>query len=182
MNTHEPQARSSTFGRMQTRLADINDALPIVDIYNHEIETGVATFDLVARTLDEQRLWLRERSGVYPCIVAENKAKILGWACLSAYKPRAAYATSVENSVYVHPDHQGKGVGNLLLSELIVLANEHGFHSIFARITGNNEASIELHSKHGFQVVGVERQVGRKFGRWLDVTVMQRLSTEQLSC
>ena len=86
--------------------------------------------------------------------------------------------TSVENSIYVHEGHQGTGVGSLLLAELVRLADAHGFHATFARIAGENPASIALHSKHGFKLVGVEREVGRKFGQWLDVTVMQRLAAE----
>ena len=81
----------------------------------------------------------------------------------------------MEDSVYIHERHQGEGIGNLLLTELLRLADEHGFHSTFARIAGNNPSSVALHAKHGFEIVGVEKEVGRKFGQWLDVTLMQRL-------
>ena len=161
---------------MQVRLATLADAESIADIYNVEVTSSVVTFDLVPRTLDEQIEWLKARSGAHPCVVADDEGTVTGWACLSPYRPKAAYATSVENSVYVHRDHQGRGVGDLLLSELIRLADEHGFHSVFARIAGDNPASVALHRKHGFELIGVEREVGRKFGRWLDVTVMQRLT------
>ena len=161
---------------MQVRLATAADAAAIADIYNTEVMTSVVTFDLVPRTSEEQVAWLAARSGAHPCIVALDENDITGWACLSPYRPKAAYATSVENSIYVHRDHQGRGVGDVLLGELVRLADEHGFHSVFARIAGENPASVALHRKHGFEIIGVEREVGRKFGRWLDVTVMQRLT------
>jgi phosphinothricin acetyltransferase len=81
----------------------------------------------------------------------------------------------VEDSVYVHPDFQGRGVGKGLLTELVTLAGHHGFHAVIGRIVGGHEASIGLHRACGFEQVGVEREVGRKFGRWLDVVLMQRL-------
>ncbi len=166
-----------TVAAMHVRLAEQRDASAIAEIYNAEVTTGVATFDLVPRTLEEQSEWLRARSGAHPCVVSEDDdGTITGWACLSAYRSRPAYATSVENSVYVHPDHQGRGVGNLLLCELVQLADEHGFHAVFARVAGSNPASVALHARHGFETIGVEREVGRKFGKWLDVTVMQRLT------
>ena len=168
---------SGTFISMKVRLANLSDAEAVADIYNHEVLSGVATFDLVPKTLDEQRDWLRERSGALPCIVAlDDSGKVVGWACLSKYRDRPAYGTSVEDSIYVHPEHQGIGVGSVLLSELVHLADQHGFHATFARIAGENPASVALHSKHGFEMVGVEREVGRKFGQSLDVTVMQRLA------
>jgi phosphinothricin acetyltransferase len=94
---------------------------------------------------------------------------------LSPYRDRPAYSTTVEDSVYVAPGHQGEGVGRSLLTELVSLATAHGFHSMMARIVGGHEASIALHRSVGFEVVGTEREVGRKFGRWLDVVLMQRL-------
>ena len=84
-------------------------------------------------------------------------------------------ATTVEDSVYVDAAWRRKGVGSLLLEELVALAIGHGFHTVIARIAGDNEASIALHQACGFELVGVEREVGRKFGRWLDVAVLQRM-------
>ena len=93
---------------------------------------------------------------------------------LAVTVPRTgAYRSTVENSVYVAADHRGRGVADRLLGNLLEVARTSGFHSVIARIGGNNEASTALHAKHGFREVGVERQVGRKFGRWQDVTVMQ---------
>jgi L-amino acid N-acyltransferase len=167
---------SGTVVPMQVRFAELSDAAPIAEIYNVEVTQSVVTFDLVPRTVEDQIEWLRARSGAHPCVVADDGDTVCGWACLSPYRPKPAYATSVENSIYVHRDHQGRGVGDLLLGELVRLSDEHGFHSIFARIAGDNPVSESLHAKYGFETIGVEREVGRKFGKWLDVTVMQRLT------
>ncbi len=167
---------------MRTRLATMADADAIAEIYNREVTDGTATFDMAPRSPAEQATWMRDHSGAYPCIVAvpdsseaETSGAVLGWACLSPYRTRPAYSTSVEDSIYVHRNHQGRGVGDLLLGRLVALADEHGFHAVFARIADAGAASVALHAKHGFELVGVEREVGRKFGRWLDVTLMQRI-------
>jgi phosphinothricin acetyltransferase len=159
------------------RIATLDDAEAIRAIYNLEVETATVTFDLRGRTLEEQRSWISDRSGAHAVVVAvgEDDATILGFGSLSPYKSRAAYATTVEDSVYVHRDHQGRGVGRAVLAELCERATAHGFHTMIARIVGDHEASINLHAALGFEIVGHEREVGRKFGRWLDVVVMQRL-------
>jgi phosphinothricin acetyltransferase len=158
-----------------TRLATIDDAEATRSIYNVEVTESTVTFDLVPRTLEEQRAWLTARSGAHAVLVAEDAGEIIGFASVSPYRDRPAYSTSVEDSVYVRRDQQGKGVGKLLLAELITVATSHGFHTMLARIVGGHDASIALHRSLGFEIVGTEREVGRKFGRWLDVLVMQRL-------
>jgi phosphinothricin acetyltransferase len=161
---------------MQVRLATARDAEPIRAIYNREVLESTVTFDLVPRTSEEQRAWLAEHNGAHPAVVAvDDDDAVAGWGSLSPYKSRPAYATSVEDSVYVHREYRGRGIGGLLLSELVDLAGRHGFHTILARIVGGHEASIGVHRKCGFGLVGVEREVGRKFGRWLDVVLMQRM-------
>jgi phosphinothricin acetyltransferase len=162
---------------MEVRLATLDDAEPIREIYNLEVTTSTATFDLVARSLEEQRTWLAERSGARAVLVAEHGGEVCGFGSLSPWRDRPAYATTVEDSVYVHRDHQGRGVGRQLLSELLTTATAHGFHACMARIVGGHEASIALHQRCGFEVVGTEREVGRKFGRWLDVVLMEKLLT-----
>ncbi len=161
---------------MQLRLATLSDAEAIRTIYNAEVTGSTATFDLVPRNAEEQLGWLTEHGGAYPAIVAEDGAGVIvGFGSISIYRDRPAYATSVENSVYVGPDHRGSGVGRALLDELIRLATQHGFHTMVARIGDGNAASIALHLACGFELVGVEREIGRKFGRWLDVSVLQRM-------
>ncbi len=160
---------------MEVRLATLDDAAPIREIYNLEVTTSTATFDLVPRTLEEQRAWQAERSGARAVVVAEDDGELCGFASLSPWRDRPAYATTVEDSVYVHRAHQGKGVGRALLDELLRTATAHGFHACMARIVGGHEASVALHRRCGFESVGTERVVGRKFGRWLDVVLMERL-------
>jgi L-amino acid N-acyltransferase YncA len=157
------------------RLATLDDAEAIRAIYNEEVLTSTVTFDLVPRTLEEQRAWLQARSGAHSTIVAELDGQVAGFASLSPWKEKHAYRTSVEDSVYVHRDHHRKGIGRLLLTELLDIAAKSGFHAVFARIVGGHEASIALHAELGFEQIGVEREVGRKFNRWLDVVLMERI-------
>jgi L-amino acid N-acyltransferase len=159
------------------RLARLDDAEATRHIYNTEVTTSTVTFDLVPRSLDEQRRWLSARSGAHAVVVAEEitSGEVIGFGSLSPWRDRPAYATSVEDSVYVHRDHRGRGIGHALLSELVQVATAHGFHAMFARIVGNHESSIALHRALGFEIAGTEREVGRKFGRWLDVVVMELL-------
>jgi L-amino acid N-acyltransferase len=158
------------------RLAGLDDAEAIRSIYNVEVLTSTVTFDLVPRSLADQVEWQRARSGAHAVVVAESgTGQVMGFGSLSPYRDRPAYSTSVEDSVYVHRDHQGAGVGRALLAELVDLAGAHGFHTVMARIVGGHETSIGLHRSLGFETVGTEREIGRKFGRWLDVIVMQRL-------
>ena len=160
---------------MEIRLARPSDSEAIRQIYNLEVSTSTVTFDLVPRTASEQLQWLEARSGAHAVIVAEVDGEVIGFASLSPFRDRPAYNSTVENSVYVRNDHRGTGVGAALLEELTKLAAQHGFHTVIARIVGGHDASIALHRRLGFEVVGTEREVGRKFGKWLDVVVMQRL-------
>jgi phosphinothricin acetyltransferase len=157
------------------RLARPADAEAIRAIYNLEVTESTVTFDLVPRTLADQEAWLAEHDGVHPAVVAELGGEVVGFGSLAPYRSRPAYSTTVEDSVYVRRDSRGTGCGRAILGELVRLGTVHGFHAVMARIVGGHEASIGLHEACGFQLVGVEREVGRKFGRWLDVALMQRL-------
>jgi phosphinothricin acetyltransferase len=161
--------------RVTVRPATLADATAIAEIYNREVAETTATFDLVPRTLQQQQQWLAERSGAFAAIVAvdDDTRRVVGFASLSPYKERAAYRTTVEDSIYVHRDFGGRGIGKVLLSQLVDAARATGFHSIIARIEAGGEASRALHASCGFELVGIEREVGRKFNRWLSVAVMQ---------
>ena len=162
---------------MRTRLAEPRDAEATRAIYNLEVLETTVTFDLVPRTLADQQQWIEEHSGGHPAIVAvDDDDTVLGFASLSPFKPRAAYAPTVEDSVYVHRDGRGRGHRRAAAPRhRLARARDHGFHSVIARIVGGHDASIALHRKCGFEQIGCEREVGRKFGRWLDVVLMQRM-------
>ena len=152
------------------------DAEAIRAIYNVEVAGSTVTFDLVPRSLEDQVAWIEEHSGGHPAIVAVDETDtVVGFGSLSPYKERPAYFTTVEDSVYVCGDQRSTGVGHQILSELVRLAQSYGYHSVIARIVGGHDTSINLHRRCGFDIVGTEREVGRKLGRWLDVVVMQRM-------
>jgi L-amino acid N-acyltransferase len=169
---------------MKVRLVEVDDAPALLRIYNPEVLETTNTFDLVARTPDEQVEWIEAHRAAHPCLVAVNEEddlgevgargeRLLGFAVLSTFRDRPAYATTVENSVYVLRDARGRGVGELLLRQLVDAARVAGFHCLIARIVGENEGSIRLHEKCGFTLVGTEIEVGRKHGQWLDVVEYQ---------
>ena len=168
---------------VRVRVAQVGDAEAIREIYNLEVLTTTATFDLVSRSLLQQQAWITERSGAFSAIVAveqhDDREAVLGFASLSPYRERAAYRTSVEDSIYVRRDRVGEGIGRLLLIHLLDVAVQSGFHSVFARIEASSQASLALHAHCGFQRVGIERETGRKFNRWLDVALMQCLLRER---
>jgi phosphinothricin acetyltransferase len=163
-------------GEITVRLAEVGDAEAIRTIYNTEVTTATSTFDLVPRSLADQEQWLAARSGAFSAIVAvDGDGAVVGFGSLSPYKERAAYRTTVEDSVYVDGSRQGEGIGTALLSRLVDVARSSGFHTMIARIEASGTGSTALHARCGFALVGIEREVGRKFNRWLDVAVMQLL-------
>src|SRR3981189_3053771 len=132
-------------GDLSVRVAERPDAEAIRAIYNAEVTSSTVTFDLVPRTQDEQIVWIDEHSGAHPAIAAvDGVGTVVGFASLSGFKERAAYKTTVEDSVYVNVDHRGRGVGRLLLDELVRLGREHGFHTIIARIVRGHRASLAV--------------------------------------
>jgi L-amino acid N-acyltransferase len=157
------------------RLARPEDAQATCEIYNTEVTGSTVTFDLVPRSIEDQVAWLDQRSGAMAVVVAEIDGQVVGFASLSPYRDRPAYATTVEDSVYVHADFRGQGIARALVAEILDIASTRGFHAVMARIVGGHDASISLHSSLGFEIVGTEREVGRKFGKWLDVVIMQRM-------
>lgn len=164
--------------RIVIRSAVVDDAAAMRSIYNVEVRSFTSTFDLVERSLDDQRHWIVARTGAFSALVAvdhddDGDETVVGFAALSPYKERAAYRTTVEDSVYVDREHGGRGIGSLLLTAVVDVARSSGFHTVIGRIEASSAASRALHRKCGFELVGIERQVGRKLNRWLDVAVMQ---------
>src|SRR3954453_22026646 len=146
---------ASDAGEVVIRAAERRDADGIRTIYNHYVNESTTLFDMVPRTLDEQVQWIDEHSGGQPAVVAVLGGRIVGFGSLSAFRSRPAYSTTVEDSVYLLPGNEGRGIGRRLLDELVVLAEAHGFHTVIARISGGNQASIALHRACGFELVGV---------------------------
>jgi L-amino acid N-acyltransferase YncA len=160
---------------MLLRRAAEHDSQAIRLIYNAEVLSSTATLDLVPRSEADQAAWMAAHAGVYPVLVADEEGSVAGFSSLSPYRPRPGYATAVEDSVYVDPDLRGRGVGRLLLAGAVDAARSHGFHSVIGRIVTEQQASIRLHQACGFEVIGIEKETGRKFSRWLDVAVVQRM-------
>ncbi|MDO8611638.1 MAG: N-acetyltransferase family protein [Dehalococcoidia bacterium] len=157
------------------RAATEGDVPAILEIYNEWIVNSVATFDTEPQTLEEKLVWFRETRHPYAMLVAEREGKVVGWACLRPFRSRAAYRFTTENSVYVRSDCIGQGVGTALMLRLVEVAAENGFHTIIAGSSGDSPASVRLHERMGFELVGVEREVGYKFDRWIDVRWMQKM-------
>jgi L-amino acid N-acyltransferase len=162
---------------MQVRPAIRNDLPAILDIYNEAVLNTTASYDYEPRTMEHRVTWFEahEQQGLPIFVAVDDVAQILGWSSLSRYHDRKGYQFTVENSVYVAAAHRGRGVGKILLAPLIDSARELGLRAIIAAIDADNEASVRLHARFGFVEVGHFRQVGFKFGRWLDVIYMERL-------
>ncbi len=142
-------------------------------IYNHEVLASTATYDTQPRSAAEQRAWFRHHDGAHPVFVAERGDAVLGWASLSPWSDRPAYGRTVEVSVYVAEESRRLGIGRMLLQALVDSASSLGHHALLARISSDNTASVILHERLGFFVAGTLKEVGVKFGRVLDVVVME---------
>ena len=157
------------------RSAEPRDIDGITKIYNDAILKTVATFDTEPKTADEQRIWFAEHGPEHPIIVAELDAAVVGWASLSEWSGRCAYSETAEVSLYVKEGFRGKGAGKKLLEAILEKGREAGLHTIVARIADGNDISVHLHESAGFGHIGVMREVGRKFGRLIDVYLMQKI-------
>ncbi|MBN8280715.1 MAG: N-acetyltransferase [Gammaproteobacteria bacterium] len=158
------------------RRARREDCPGILAIYNEAVLTTTASYDVEPRTLEHRLAWFDDHQRHdYAVFVAEEGGELTGWSSLSRYHDRHGYRFTCENSVYVAARHRGRGLGARLLAPLIDAARDRGLHSIIAVIDASNDASLRLHLRFGFEKVGHFREVGHKFGRWLDVAYLQRL-------
>lgn len=158
------------------RPAAADDLPTITAIYAHAVRTGTATFELDPPDLAEMTSrFLKLKHGGFPYLVAAQNSAVLGYAYAGPYRPRPAYRFTVENSVYFAPEAQRRGMGIVLLNELIAQSTQSGFRQMIAVIGDSaNAGSIAVHTRAGFELIGIHRNVGFKFGRWLDTVMMQR--------
>lgn len=161
------------------RKASLEDINPITEIYNYSVSNSSATFDLEEKTIEDRKLWLKEHNDDFPLIVAEYEGTIVGYGCLSSFRSKRAYESTVENSIYIHKDYRGQGIGTLLMKELIKRAKHLKYHIIVAVITKGNEDSIRLHKKFNFEYAGCLKEVGYKFNKWQDVLFYQLFLPQQ---
>jgi phosphinothricin acetyltransferase len=157
------------------RLATANDLPAINDIYNYYVLHSTCTYQESPEPIEDRQRWFAQHGPGHPVTVAEMDGKIVGWGSLSAYLVRSAYRNTVENSVYVHHEFHQRGIGSVILADLIERARTIGHRAIIAGIDGDQRASMKLHEKFGFEKVGHLKQLGFKFGRWLDVIYMELL-------
>ncbi|MFT9497215.1 arsinothricin resistance N-acetyltransferase ArsN1 family A [Anaerosolibacter sp.] len=159
-----------------TRFATLNDIPAIREIYNQGIEDRVATLETRLRTDEDMKEWLINRSDQHRVLVIQDDAKIVhGWASLNVFNSRCCYSGVVDISVYVRRNMRGKGLGKILLQNLIGIAKEQGFHKLVLSTFEFNEAGQRLYKSVGFRKVGTYIQQGILDGKWIDVTIMERL-------
>jgi phosphinothricin acetyltransferase len=159
----------------RVRPATVDDAAAICRIYNQGIEDRVATLETELRTPEERRAWLTSRSPRHPVIVAEAGGEIMGWGSLNVFNARDAYRFVADFSIYVDRAWRGKRVGDAMLTRLIALAREHGYHKMVLSAFPTNTGGMALYAKHGFRTVGVYEEQGRLDGRWVDTIIMEKL-------
>lgn len=160
---------------MKVRTAKPEDAAQIAEIYNFYVDNSIATFEIEAISEAEMRRRVSEILEDHPFLVCEENAGIIGYAFAARYKTRAAYQHSVEISVYVKNEIKGKGIGTVLYEYLFAELKAKPVHAIIAGISLPNEPSVRLHEKLGFEKVAHFREVGFKFGRWIDVGYWEKI-------
>lgn len=157
------------------RRATLADAAAIAEIYNEAIQTTTATFDTETKSAEERARWLQTHDERHPVLVAEAGGRVVGWASLTRWSERPAYDGTAETSFYVHSASRGRGIGRHLKEAIIAEARQLGFHTLIARVAEGSEESLHLNAAAGFVHVGTLKEVGRKFGRLLDVHILQKM-------
>lgn len=157
------------------RRAELTDASAIADIYNEAILTTTATFDTEPKSAQERMQWLHSHDDRHPVLVAAVDGRVVGWASLTRWSERRAYDDTAETSFYVLSTHRGRGIGRKLKDAIIVEARRLRYHTLIARVAEGSQESMHLNDSAGFVHVGTLKEVGRKFGRLLDVHIMQKM-------
>ncbi len=159
---------------IKLRAYQTSDTQAILDIINYNILNSTALYDYNTRSYEQQKTILEDKlAKKFPVIVAELDGVVAGFGMYSEFRFREAYKFTVEHSVYVNNDFHGKGIGKLLLAELITLAKKQGLHTMIAVIDAENQSSVDFHEKFGFKTVGIIKESGFKFDRWLHSVFMQ---------
>lgn len=166
------------------RRAEERDLPALLAIYNHYITKTAITFCLEPYTLADYQRWFEKFSitGRYQCFVADDAGVAVGWACSSPFRPKDAYLTSIETSIYLAPGYERQGLGTQLYAALFHALSFEDVHRIYGVVTMPNEASKALHLNNGFAQVGLTREVGRKFGRFWDVAWFERANDPRPAC
>jgi L-amino acid N-acyltransferase YncA len=160
--------------KIKIRPYQTEDTQAILDIINYNILNSTALYDYNIRTYEQQKSILEDKINKhFPVIVAVEDDKVIGFGMYSEFRFREAYKYTVEHSVYVDNEHHGQGIGKLLLYELIQLAKEQKLHTMIAVIDAENQSSVDFHEKFGFKTVGIIKESGYKFDRWLHSVFMQ---------
>ena len=157
------------------RRAEQHDVPAITDIYNDAILNTTATFDVEPKSTADRLAWLQSHDDQHPVLVIEVDGRVVGWACLTKWSDRKAYDGTAESTVYVDPKHHGRGYGRRLNAAIIETARELGFHTLIGRVAEGSDVSTHLCESYGYHRIGTMKEVGRKFGQFLDVHLYQKM-------
>jgi L-amino acid N-acyltransferase len=160
---------------IEIRTAGIADITAITSIYNDAVLNTTATFDTEIKDQEDRKQWLLNRTADFPVIVAIKNQQVLGYAAINQWSPKKGYDLCGEVSFYVAPQFRNQGIGKELLSHLISMCTQTNLQTIISRITQGNDSSIHLHKLNNFEMVGVLKKCGNKFGKVIDVTIMQKV-------
>lgn len=158
---------------MRIRPATTEDVPAVTDIYNQAVLGTTASFDVVPQCQEDRLRWFAGRKPRHPVLAAEEDGRVIGWGSLSPYSDRAAYDATAEISIYIDQDHQRRGLGAALGDRLLEEARTQELHVLLARVCTENVASMNLFRRMGFTEAGCMHEAGRKFGRWLDVAILE---------
>lgn len=161
---------------LQIRDAEISDCADIVRIYNQCVLTSTSVFDLQEQSVESRAAWLAEnRAAGHPTLILEKDSSLIAWAALSPYQNRCGFRACMEASIYLDENYRKQGIGRHLMAHLMTAANKKEYHAILAFICSENHTAVKLTEEFGFCLVGQLKEVGYKFGRWLDVSILEKV-------